>query len=84
MNIMHFQGHPDKPVAMGADDINQALTDMEEDPGLKTVPSLIKEDPSSMRIVSFREKHAAYLEAHPKVMPQSYLANLRTMIKIRI
>jgi hypothetical protein len=82
MNITRFQGS-DKPPTMDAEDIKEALEMMENDPSLKTVPFLVKETNTSMRIISFREKHADYLKAHPKVIPQFYLANLRTMIKIR-
>jgi hypothetical protein len=63
--------------------INQALADMEKDLSLKTSPSMVKDTADSVRIISFSEKHAAYLKAHPKVIAEYYLSNLRTMIKIR-
>lgn len=34
-------------------------------------------------LVSFVEKHTAYLTSHPSVDPQQYLANLRLMTKKR-
>jgi hypothetical protein len=50
MNITRFQGS-DKPPTMDAEDIKEALEMMENDPSLKTVPFLVKETNTSMRII---------------------------------
>jgi len=34
-------------------------------------------------LIPFVQKHIAYLQSHPKVDPDQYLANLRLMIKVR-
>ncbi len=59
------------------------LTSMERDALLKTAPIAVHDDLGSITVVTFKEKHLAYLQGHPKVNPKIYLANLRTMIKIR-
>ncbi|MBA3757462.1 hypothetical protein H0X09_01190 [Candidatus Saccharibacteria bacterium] len=83
MNIKHIQ-RPDKPKHMDEDEIRQALTLMESDSTLKTNPSYIKDTQDSINLLPFQEKHMTYLKGHPKVNPQHYLSNLRTMIKKRI
>lgn len=82
MNIKHLQG-PYKHIFMNEDEISEALRQMEEDASLKTNPSYERDTPESLQMISFREKHAAYLKSHPKVNPEYYLSNLRTMLKIR-
>ncbi len=82
MNIKHLP-RPDKHVYMDEAEIHQALTLMEQDVSLKTVPGYRLDVLEPIRLVSFREKHLTYLKAHPKVNPEHYLSNLRTMIKIR-
>jgi hypothetical protein len=74
---------PDKFVFMDEQEIAEALSTMEQDSLLKTGPVLIKDADNCMRLVSFHEKHAGYLRAHPKVNPAHYLANLHAMVKIR-
>lgn len=64
--------------------IHQTLSDMEDDTMLDTGPIAVKCDDGSTRIVTFSEKHLGYLKMHPKVNPQNYLANIRTMIRIRL
>ena len=83
MAIMHID-KPDKPVFMDEEAINDALTDMEQDDLLKTGPVLVQDIGDSVRLVSFREKHLSYLRTHPKVNPANYLANVKTMIRIRV
>jgi len=71
-----------KEVHMDETEIRAALVAMERDGGLLTergyADALFPDD-----VVSFVEKHVAYLRSHPKINPKGYLANLRTMIKIR-
>ena len=69
MNINDLQ-RPQKLEFMDDVEIRKTLSDMEKDIGLKTT-------------TEFRKKHITYLREHPKVNPQHYLANVRTMIKIR-
>lgn len=83
MNIKHIQ-RPDKPRHMDEDEIKQALTLMELDSTLITNASFAKDTLDPVSLQTFREKHMAYLKGHPKVNPQHYLSNLRTMIKKRI
>jgi hypothetical protein len=58
------------------------LTSMERDALLQTTPVVVR-DTHSIDVLTFREKHLTYLKKHPKVNARNYLANLRTMIKIR-
>lgn len=82
MNIKQLQTH-NKPVHMTEEEVQQALSAMESDSTLDTQSSYVKTTPAAGRVLSFREKHAEYLKEHPKINPEYYLANLRTMIKIR-
>jgi len=82
VNIKHTQ-RPDKLVHMGEDEIHEALIGMESDLNLKTGPSYKTDALHSTKRVSFQDTHKAYLKGHPKVNPKNYLANVRTMIKIR-
>lgn len=78
MNIKHVQKSV-KPVFIDEEEIRQALIDMETNLGLKTEAGVnLDSEP-----ITFLEKHMAYLRMHPKVNPEHYLANLRTMLKIR-
>lgn len=79
MNIKHLQ-RSNKPIFMEEAAIYEALGQMEQDILLNTPDSQTLD---SLELVSFREKHMAYLKGHPKVNPENYLSNLRTMIKIR-
>lgn len=81
MNIKYSQ--PSKPVFMTEEEIHEALTLMEKDTSLDTKAIYIKDTAKSIRLVSFLEKHAVYLKEHPKVNPEHYLANLRTVLRIR-
>ena len=58
------------------------LCSMERNPGLNTGP-VVSHQSGEIEVVSFKEKHLTYLQQHPKVNARNYLANLRTMIKIR-
>ena len=79
MNIKHIQKNA-KPVLIDEEEIRQTLIDMETNLGLKTEAGVTLDDSP----ISFQEKHMAYLRTHPKVNPEHYLANLRTMLKIRL
>jgi hypothetical protein len=68
---------------LSEEEISQTLTDMEGDELLNTKPIYIRDADDSLRLISFREKHTAYLRLHPKISPQDYLANVKTMIRIR-
>ena len=72
---------PYKPVFLTEEEIKYALKLMEQDATLKTAALA---DGYSGHLVPFIDKHAGYLRGHPKVNPEFYLANLRTMIKIRL
>ena len=82
MNIRDFQG-PSKKVFMTEDEVMGALEEMVKNIGLDTQPSYIKDSQEASHLISFIERHTAYLKGHPKVNPEHYLANLRTMIKDR-
>lgn len=73
-----------KVVHMKEDEIRTALREMEQDPALNTVPVLATGTAQPMEYITFYKKHLGYLLAHPKVNPEHYLTNLRTMIKIRL
>jgi hypothetical protein len=51
---------------------------------LNTSPVLARSAEDSIIRIPFRERHISYLKTHPKVNPQDYLANIKTMIRIRI
>lgn len=64
--------------------IAKALRLMESDTSLTTVSSYttnitLYHD----NVMPFVQKHMTYLDTHPKVDVEKYLANLRLMIKIR-
>ena len=62
--------------------VKRLLHDMEKESTLRTNPVLVKES-DDIRMVTFSDYHSSYLSKHPKVNPEYYLSNLRTMIKIR-
>lgn len=68
---------------MDKESIDQMLSEMEADVLLNTDPIMVKDDEGSARFISFHERHQTYLQTHPKVNPQNYLANIKTMIRIR-
>jgi hypothetical protein len=68
---------------MTKEEIDQAIYDMEQDNLLNTNPIIVRSAEDSVIRVSFRDRHKDYLDAHPKVNPQDYLANIKTMIRIR-
>lgn len=83
MNIKHLQGHQ-KPVFINDDEIQDALTEMEQNPKFDTKPTFsVGSEASPPRLVSFMEKHKTYLRDHPKINPEHYLSNLRTVLRIR-
>ncbi|MGC1177104.1 MAG: hypothetical protein WA843_03460 [Candidatus Saccharimonadales bacterium] len=84
MNIQRLQ-KPHKQKFMNEEEIQQALRLMEQDASLNTTSKLtirIGMLPPA-RLGAFRERHAEYLREHPKVNPEHYLSNLRTVIRIR-
>jgi hypothetical protein len=82
MNLQDLS-RPFKPGDVSEDEMRQELTLMENNPELDTPVSLVKDDDLSVYLISFQEKHMKYLREHPKINPAPYLANLKTMIKIR-
>jgi len=67
---------------MTADDIKQALAEMERDDNLITKSNYLR-TLADIRLLSFEEWHLTYLSLHPKVNAENYLTNLRVMIKAR-
>jgi hypothetical protein len=63
--------------------IQQILNEMEHDDLLNTGTILMRNAEDSIIRVAFHERHTTYLKTHPKINPQNYLANLKTMIRIR-
>lgn len=72
-----------KAVFMTEEQISEALHQMEENLGLNTKLTDPDGMPETVDSLSFYDKHFLYLKGHPHVNPEFYLANLRTMIKIR-
>ena len=65
-------------------DIGEILDEMEHDSKYRTEGCYVRETPQSPKVlVSFKERHLFYLRKHPKLNPDHYLANLRTMLRIR-
>jgi hypothetical protein len=73
----------DKSVFIDDESIDRILSSMEENDLLDTSRALAKDSEGSLRLVGFHERHTNYLKMHPNVNPQHYLANIRTMIRIR-
>jgi uncharacterized metal-binding protein YceD (DUF177 family) len=73
----------DKEIFMTDDGIQLALADMVQDELMLTKPDKMIESDGTSRPISFTEKHTLYLKSHPKMNPQNYLANVKTMIRIR-
>lgn len=72
-----------KVVHIPEEEILRQLTLMQNDDSLST-PTELTDDPYfADRKMTFVDKHHRYLVSHPKVNPEFYLSNLRTMIKIR-
>jgi hypothetical protein len=69
---------------LSEEEIQQALFEMEQDDLLDTSPILVRNAEDSIIRVSFHDRHTMYLKTHPKVSPQDYLANIKTMIRIRV
>jgi hypothetical protein len=69
MNTRHLQG-PYKHVFLNEAEIEAALKQIEKDELFKTKPK-------------FYKIHLNYLKEHPKVNPEHYLSNLRTVLRIR-
>jgi hypothetical protein len=74
---------PKKSKFIEDDEVDQIISDMERDDLLNTNPVYVKDADESICLVTFREKHEAYIKTHPKVDPRTYLANVKTMIRIR-
>jgi len=73
----------DTPFFLEGTAIAAVLTSMERDAVLRTGPVVNQASLGDVEVVTFKEKHLTYLKQHPKVNSRNYLANLRTMIKIR-
>jgi hypothetical protein len=81
--IIQDYGRPYKPGDVTEQEIRDELAQMEDNPSLDTRLKLSKEEEFSLKALTFQEKHVVYLKQHPKINPNSYLANLKTMLKIR-
>jgi hypothetical protein len=65
-------------------EVETILASMEQDDSYNTNRGFVRDTPQSeKRSVSFKELHMNYLKKHPKINPEHYLSNLRTMLKIR-
>lgn len=65
-------------------DIRRVLRAMELDQAYNTKSSYsANETLYPNHVMSFTEKHMAYLKARPTLKPEHYLANLRLLIKKR-
>ncbi len=81
MNIKSLQG-PYKHAFMNEEEIKAALKAMVENSDCDTKPISVKEGSLSKEI-AFQERHLTYLKEHPKINPEYYLSNLKTMIRLR-
>ncbi len=82
MNFKSLQS-PSKKVFITDQEIQDSLTAMEQDSGLNTGPIMVRDADTGRKTVGFRDRHTNYLKEHPKVNPEYYLSNLRTVIRIR-
>jgi hypothetical protein len=67
-----------------AQEIRNALLQMTRDSSYSTVP-VYSTDSTTYKdnLMPFVDKHMNYLNAHPKMEPSTYLANLRLMTRKR-
>lgn len=73
-----------RPAFIKMEEIDEILTEMETSDSYATKPGFVRDTPQDeKRSVSFKEVHLDYLRKHPKINPEHYLSNLRTMLKIR-
>lgn len=72
-----------KVVFMDEAGIVERLQALEDDETMLTESSYMLIPMAESHLVSFQDKHLMYLRGHPQVNPEHYLANLRTMLKIR-
>lgn len=64
--------------------IEEALKNMATDIGYSTIDTYsANADVHPDHLVTFVDKHMAYLQTHPSVDPDHYLANLRLMTRVR-
>lgn len=64
--------------------IQAALRSMAADSGYATIDSYSADAATHPdHLVSFVDKHMAYLQSHPSVDADHYLANLRLMTRVR-
>jgi hypothetical protein len=64
--------------------IEEALKSMSSDSGYSTIDSYsANAETHPDHLVSFVDKHMAYLQSHPSVDAEHYLANLRLMTRVR-
>lgn len=64
--------------------VQAALKSMALDNGYSTIDSYsANADVHPDHLVTFVEKHMSYLQTHPSVDPDHYLANLRLMTRVR-
>lgn len=82
MDIKHSQ-KPSKPVFMDEQTIIENLLNLEKDGRFDTSPILARHSSGTSYYISFLDKHTTYLKTHPKVDPANYLANLKTMLRVR-
>lgn len=68
---------------MTEEEISEILAQMEKDTTYNTMPvysSNLNLYPDN--VMSFREKHMAYIKAHKVTNPSQYISNLKLMTKI--
>lgn len=82
MNTKHLQG-PYKHVFMDEAAIQAELALMEQNVLINTKPGYGRYASSSVGLETFRNRHTTYLKAHPKINPEHYLSNLRTVLRVR-
>lgn len=68
---------------LSEEEIVDELDKMVKDKTLSTKSSYPKGFSPTKRSMSFKNRHLTYLREHPKLNAGGYLANLKTMLKIR-
>jgi hypothetical protein len=82
MSIKHAPAF-DVDEFLDEDSVHEMLLEMEQNELLNTKSSYVNDGPDGVRLMTFYEKHSIYIKTHPKINPQNYLSNIRTMIRIR-
>lgn len=82
MDIRHRQ-KSNKIEFLTQAEVECELRGMINDVRFNTATVSARDADNTIKKIDFYKKHSTYLSTHPKVDPEKYLLNLRTMTRIR-